>query len=955
MCSLLLGSLPVGLVGCKDYDGDIKELDNKTGNLSSQISTLQTALDAAKSAADAAGNDAKAAAAKADAATQEAALAKQAVEEAKAEAIQAAIDEIKAANFASNDDLAALSGKIEGIETGLSKIEADFTESQKAIAELNKQISAMDVQIKALENLKTEVAKIAELSQKVAVIDDLTTQLNAVKADAAANKADIKTINTELGKISGQITTAVNNAVNSLAGILSQRLTSVTLVPELYIGGIPTIEFKSAKYTKQVYANNKWSNATTGTTQYIITNNETKAQYRLNPGTLKDEDINISGMAYVTKVATSRADDPVVVKVASAKVENNGLLTVNLGKTNTASLNLSGNKIYTVSLKVPVAAKHLFEGEASADVYSEFTRLSETYFEPELRFVDRQFNVAGSADVAGHLINDSTVLYNSAASAMVVKNIVYNKTFDLNTLVQGCEFISPSTHAYLTLAEMEKYGLGIKYAVATRKYEPSSTDQTNQQAFAKIDGSILTPIASSTAVGNENIIGKEPIIRATLYDKNNNNVIEVGYFKVKFTAEDMTPTVFNETVADNGTPCAGASHNFTWDWMAQKILENIGANGMSKEEFTRVYDRVTVSANPVNQNTTLTVDIINGQLQVATPIMSWSVDPVNLGVLHVGNNAAQYKRTVTFSNSAGLYADVVINLTWNVTTPVGAIALGTVDPIKWNGNTMKVTVVPMGIPYDGTQTAVYNTNILEARNKPYVTGLASCANYNIALAPATEQPYAYYGQIPLTLQSGFTAWGLTAANQNSLTAVNYVIENTTGGKNLASKGGVVKVNFSSDINGLTQNRFVFGTINLDVVKILQLTTETAKGITDNSAAVSMNISDNLVIKDAYGNVVARTNSTANPYAADYWKFYVVEEPVYDASNILVASSPTATTGSSLASLNMTAVIDASTGTLTFQNNGSAIANDAYLLVPVKVAHKWGVLEGKVAVPLKKKL
>ena len=110
-----------------------------------------------------------------------------------------------------------------------------------------------------------------------------------------------------------------------------------------------------------------------------------------------------------------------------------------------------------------------------------------------------------------------------------------------------------------------------------------------------------------------------------------------------------------------------------------------------------------------------------------------------------------------------------------------------------------------------------------------------------------------------------------------------------------------------------------------------------------------------MIKDAYNNVVATQNTTANPHAADYWKFYVIENPVFDSSAIKVATSATATDGVTLASLNMTANVDNSTGVLTFQNNGSAIQSDCYLLVPVTVAHKWGVLKGTVAVPLKKKL
>ncbi|MDE5712820.1 MAG: hypothetical protein K2I16_04245, partial [Muribaculaceae bacterium] len=279
---------------------------------------------------------------------------------------------------------------------------------------------------------------------------------------------------------------------------------------------------------------------------------------------------------------------------------------------------------------------------------------------------------------------------------------------------------------------------------------------------------------------------------------------------------------------------------------------------------------------------------------------------------------------------------------WTVNTTVGAAALGTTNPIKWTNNTMKVTVVPMAVPYDGVQ-AHYNTNILEGRNKPYVTGLLNCAQYNIDYAPQSEQTQAYLGE-DLT---GFTPWTLTNETQKDLYAVNYVIANTEAGKKLASNGGTIKVNFSSDINGLAKNRYAFGSINLEVVKILNLDAKAANGITDNSKEVSINLINNLRITDAYSNEVAVTN--------DYWQFYGIQTPVFDASGIKVATSADGANAATLASLNMTASIEAATGVLKFQNNGSAIQSDAFLIVPVTVKHLWGTLKGTVAVPLKAKL
>lgn len=965
VCSLLLGSLPLGLVGCKDYDDDITEINSQTSDLSKQLESLNSALTAAQNAANAAASDAKAAEDKADAATQEVALAKKAAEEAKAEAIEAAIAEVKklqdsmtAIDAETAKDLAALSGRISGIEDGLSaidltKVDETIGDLGDAIADINKQLSAVNTQIAALENFKKEIGDVAALNTKLAAISTIQTDLAAVQQKAEANakaiaantasineaKGEYKTLNDRLNAISASISSEVSNSVNTIAGILSQRLTSVTLIPDLYVGGIPTISFESAKYkdSKNV--------------DVIISNNSATARYRLNPSTIGESDIKTP--SYVTTVAQTRANP--VVTVSSAVIKD-GELVVKLGKGNTGSLNLADGKIYTASLKVPIADKHLFEGETEASVYSEFTRLEETYFTPELRFVKGEAFV--SADKNDHLWTAFADLSATKASENVVRNIVYDQTFNLNELVGGCKVYSATDHQYISVADLAEYGLSIKYSVPETAYTPTE-DKTDQQKFVKLSGdnnATLTPVTSDGTSANKVIIGKQPIIEATLYDEVNKNVVSKGYFKVRFVAEDMLPiTRTLDLPATPGDPCSGASVSVDWKTFAEKVLQTLeNGNGMSKNDFTTIYgDNFTVAPDN-DDNGTLVANVVESNKDASIPFMNWTVTNAQLGKLVVGGNTAEFKKVVTFENEQGLYPDLVLTLNWTVNTTVNPASLGVADPIKWTNNTMKVTVVPMPIPNTNKEKARYNTNILEGREKPYIVGdgLASCAQYNIALAPKDEQAanvQAYYGE-ELT---GITSWS-SLATVNALGAVNYTIENNAAGHALVADTHTVKVNWYSNLNGFAVNQTLIGSINLEIVKILNLATTAANGITDNSRAVSINLIDNLKITDAYGNVVARAASASEPYAADYWEFYGVETPTFDSSKIFLATDPNATTGSSLASLNMQASVSGD-GTLTFQNNGSAIASDAYLIVPVSVKHLWGTLIQNVAVPLKKKL
>lgn len=1012
VCSLLLGGFTTGLVSCKDYDDDITSLNTSTDGLNKQLGSLQTALqsaqDAAKAAQDAAdralaaaqaaqnaGDTALAAAQRAEA---EAELAKKAAAEAKAEAIAAVIEQLKPlidANASANAEnaaaIAALKGRIDGIEQGLANIDlSDINKQLGAQADLiaaqAKQIQTIETQLKALNQLQKDLndklGGVDGIAAKLAQIATLQGELTTLQGKVAANESAINEVKGQLTALSAKISTEVSNAVNTIAGTLSKRLTSVTLMPDTYVGGIPTIEFESAKYVKQVWSQAQgWHDADANVNKrvYIIHNNSAQAQYRLNPASIQNEDIEINNLAYVTRKATTRAAEVVddIVTVAKANVSDNGILTVNLGKGNTESLNdylLDDNQIYTVSLKVPVAAKHLFKdnGESEAVVYSEFTRLSESYFKPELAYEPGKYkgNNSHPQDSLYYCVSGGA---GYAAGAGIVATPAYNKPFNLYELVGGCAFYAPDRHKFLSIEEVRAYGMDIKFHVANINYAPTE-DKTNQQVFAKLSGennSVLTPVSVTGQPNNQVTIGKQPIIAATLVDVTNGNVIQQKYFKVCFAAEDMQDVIINwQDITTTGNPCEGAVFDFTWSEMGKRVLEKLnGGKGMSEKDFAQIYGVNAPVIDPANDvNGTLVANIVYDP-SASLPIMRWTLTPeqlVNLTPAHklvVGDNTITVTKQITFTDrtaddKTGLHPNVVINLKWVVKVHVDAVSLGSADALKWGtNNTMKVYPVPMAVPYDG-KTASYMTNILEGRNKPYVKGLLSCGKYDINYAVNKGNP-TYPGEA-LILQSGYSHWSFTTANQANLNTINYTIANTHAGQQLIAGSKVIKIDWSNDINGFAANRYVFGTTNLQFVPILKLNTTLSEGFVDNSRQQTINIGDKYTLTDAYGNTVAAVSTTAAPHAADYYKYYGVQKADF-SGEIMVADNVEGTQNvRSLTSLNMSADVNNATGVLTFQNNGSPLQANAYLIVPVKVKHLWGsyddtMLKGHIAVPLKKAL
>ena len=969
MCSLLLGSMPMGLVGCKDYDGDIKDLNTTTGDLSSQISSLKTALDAANTAATNAANDAKAAADKADTATQEVALAKKAAEEAKAEAIAAAIAEVEKLQSQMSDmnaetakELAALSGKIEGIETNLSNIDLSKVDEMLGglstqIQEANKQISAINVQIAALENLKTEVPAMKSS------IEAITTELNAVKAKAEANTTSINEIKGELATISSKISAGVTNAVNTIAGILAQRLTSVTLMPTDYYKGIPSIVFESLAYVKQTKTEWKdsegrtrytWGDADASKAEnnFSIVGTSTQANYRLNPGTLVASDIDIEGMGFVSQVAQTRAGEDFnkVIAIDKAEVGANGVLTLNLKKMiddiNTPD-QYNSNKFYTVSLKVPVAKKHLFENETEAAVYSEFARVME---------------VSGNASLV-RLTNNGTVSLNDSTQAydgnVNVLDVPYNSSLDLNTIIKASNGN--------IIDDLAAYGLSIKYAVADEPYL-FGMNNTNQQAYAKISGSTLTPIAASGSTDNKSIIGRTPIIRVMLVDDVNKNMVAVKYLKVKYVGDIAAVTLPEIAFESNPARPDNPAYVMPWDVFAKSVLEKLNdGQGMSKQDFQSIYwnnGSYTVEVPTNNDGSDkwsipyFSNDIWADQ---ATSVIKWNMDSQYLGVLGFGaNDPRVYTATVTFKNRLGQYPDVIVPLKWTITPNVAKPQFAAFNSSLWAAdNTLLVTVLPKST---GATKATYDTDIINGKNAQNIF-----SNWEALTTTEMSARYSY----DLVSQK-YTANNVTKdvtygklanentpylyAELNALPKISYTLDkNNDNDRRIVCNGGTVVVDWYTNINGLGKplasdaatifNAKKFASFNLKVLPILSFNRATAKSITDNVVgAVTCDITGTYTIKDAFNNVVAKGNTNG------LYDFYGVTSATF-GSDVKIATSATGA-GEALPT-GMTVSIS-NNNTLTYTNGtGAALPADRYLIVPVTIEHAWGTLTGTVAVQVKK--
>lgn len=920
---------------------------------------------------------------------------------------------------ANADAISALLGRIEGVEKGLGAIDVEGLNN--SIKELNTALQAVNVQLEALkgyeqrlneladefDGLKSEVeemkgkinemrdelgkaqddildlySKVSDLGDDITDLrtllntltgrvdgidgsigdinddlDEIRDQIGDILSDIEYNDEAIKEnsrligeLRSDLNELSEEVSTKVQNAINTIAGVVSSRLTSVTLMPSLYVGGIPTIEFKSAQYNSLEWKNGQWVESSN---TYRVSNNQTEVEYRLNPTNVGLGDIQANNLAFVSRIATTRAAevDNDIINVVSADVESNGVLKIKAGKSNTASLNLNGNKIYTVSLKVPIAKQHLFENEPAACVYSEYTRLSEVYFTPRLHKTTAVGNT-----IPAHF-NDSVQMYQSGMNKLVAAKVQYNKTLDLNTLVQGCEFVSPDTHTpFLSIAQLKEYGFEVSYTLATAPYNTLSADKANQQEFAQISGTTFTPGAPSMngfATANQAAIGKQPIVHVWLKDTKNNQLVDQRYFKILITREDPTPLDYTITPnKEENLGCSNYTFFVTWDEITKQVLTQFKPNGISKEDFYHRYgahatsivvkeDGVEKPALAANVTDEVTLD----NTGASVPVMTFTLDNTEVGYIQQGKSKT-YQVTLTYTDANDLNPAVSITFNCVITNNIKNPTLGSVDKTKWVNETMLLYPIPYGSA-NAQAKAEYNTNILEGRFSPLVKDLLSCGMWDVMLASNTNPA--------MSLDYGTNAGWKTPTQASSVSRIIASIAHNAQGIAMVENETKVTLDWKAELNGLSVNTVTFANSYLQIVKPLKdPTIKQDTKLTDQSFAQTITELDKkLTLLDAFDNVVANTTDMAQ----NLWKYYGVESAVFanTAGPIMITDDVNGSNPRSLESLHMKADINLTTYTLTYTNEGAPLQNNCYLQIPVEIKHYWGTLKGKLYILIEHKL
>ena len=545
-------------------------------------------------------------------------------------------------------------------------------------------------------------------------------------------------------------------------------LSSITLIPDLYINGIEALQFKALTYQPRAFdktvenqgANYKRSlvNQTVSgavVPEKNVDNGGTTAYYRLSPMTVKENDIVKDGVKFYSKVAKtetrSLADDAGLkentpIKPASVQIEG-GILAVKMQKTVTGSLKYAGegNPATLVSLMVPRA-------DGSADIYSEFSLIDETNFKVHIAAENLGEKIAGGkvvtdwatyhedeANIYGHYAGYKAVYGTNVdeadkVTAHIKKEIAYNETYDLINLVAGCD---DDTHAHYTAAELKSFGLTFEFSIPTDAYTKNAANGTDQQQFAKIDGSVISSKLPNNVTNNRAAIDKTPIVRVVL--KNGADIVDEAYFKIKWVAEPipvlppLDPVTLDAVTKSGTLKCDPVTVGLTWkDFINNVYGATFERNGetvkpdLSYDEFKTIYPAADITTKLVTPGLTTALVVNTTTPDEDAQVASWTINPDEFGKILPARSKTVEAQIIFKSSKPTQYPDLVLPWKYTVNLPA-APAVNGYNTNYWFATGEKLYVLPVQYNTLDASGTVWNTEVKYDYNvmQAFVTSTAT--------------------------------------------------------------------------------------------------------------------------------------------------------------------------------------------------------------------------------------
>ncbi len=484
-----------------------------------------------------------------------------------------------------------------------------------------------------IDNLKTDLeAKIADAQRT------LQNQITALGERVTTNEGDIATLKGNVNDIYTKIS-QLQNEINILNVFCTGQLRSLVFIPSAYYYGIEATEVFTLNYWQYTdfkganwvlanadkeepvgYDKSERYNSIVGSTATDVT-----ASYHMNPGIADEPDTVTIIDADKKAIEPTRASDAFITTKSFKK--NNEQLDVKLKFRNPAAIKSIPNDGFVT---VFAAQAHYKTADKDTTVTSDYAALYKTTITDVVLAktnsrVDKNYtgqvnttatDFKNAHDNLHSTLNDQAKshLIPSVYDAMAIAHqdeLVYNQTLDLSKLVEVHYTDADGAHKTFSSNDLDRYGLGLKYEL-TASFEGGNA--TSEAAHAGINGTTFRAQLpkrdgkayswdeyNKTNFSDDSLktssVGRQPIVRFSLVDKNNNDrVIDYGYIKIKFILpEQSTEYKQNVTVTYVGDPyvynsdCVPAEYKLTTTWN-QIEYDVLQLTGLNKKAFDENYE-----------------------------------------------------------------------------------------------------------------------------------------------------------------------------------------------------------------------------------------------------------------------------------------------------------------------------------------------------------------------------
>ena len=606
---------------------------------------------------------------------------------------------------------------------------------------------------------------IADIQSNIIRIDSLIEEVqNDLEDKYIELKGDIADIKLRLEEIDDQISD-INGALIGLEEKIGSRLTSVSLIPELYLDGVPAFWLESVSYPT-ITLDPETELAEINHDEYFSAPGAaTKLRYHLSPAHVTTD--GIANAEYLIELAQviTKAPGNVSLKVVSYEVnEETNELEVYVVKNSGESLIEETEAalwdyeyyIHTAALRLEIASDLLYEGETEAYVTSEYSAMLERTSGIHIK--------PNAVECTEDLPASYSLTYADAIAAAPVKVLDFGGEIDLTTLVAACMHsreMGDLTIEELTEEDLAASGLEFRFEIPTAE---NLYDGVNQQQFIKFTDDAKTTVTSSIPEGQDEFDQAFPVIRVEIIDTNNEDaIVDVQWFKLRFKNKLIPEVDLGAVHTFNGLlGCVDFVNILDWADIQEDILNNIGKvneegvpAGVSFEDFQKYYrtddGKFTYQ---VDGEADVTFDWTATDYTAATPVITWTYTIAELGnvideILENGSVTKSVTIIISPRSDMEEYAgditfelELVITLEdlpkiygWNNTlswTDQEGHTLAEIDPVGYSDRTNTNPGVAEFVRYNFNMYSLFNANDENGNN--FITNIIPTADQIAAYA-----------------------------------------------------------------------------------------------------------------------------------------------------------------------------------------------------------------------------